>query len=175
MFFFHFSCFAATKLARKSVWKQQSSFSAPVSQSMVGVVISQILPVLSFLNCLNILDWNAPIRTQTGVVLTNERREIPWSPSVDATCAGRILSNTSSRRPLGSQGWGWEKFPLGGVFTKPGVMPHPPRLFLRVRIFEESVENKNQIPVFSVAFPYPIIVFKVPVTWLYNGHPCLIV
>ena len=131
--FFSFLVFpkvAATKLARKSVWKQQSSFSASapcapvsVSQSMVGVVISQVLPVLSFLNCLNILDWDQPIRTQTGVVLTNERREIAWSPSVDATCAGRILSNTSSRRPLGSQGWGWEKFPLGGVFTKPRVMP----------------------------------------------------
>ena len=63
---------------------------------------------------------------------------------MDATCEGRILSNTSSQRPLGSQGWGWEKFPLGGVFTKPGVMSPLSALPSR-QVFSESVENENQI------------------------------
>lgn len=63
---------------------------------------------------------------------------------VDATCEGRILSNTSSQRPLGSQGWGWEKFPLGGVFTKPGMMSPLSALPSR-QVFSESVENENQI------------------------------
>ena len=111
-----------------------------VSQSMVGVVISQVLPALSFLNCLDILDWDGPIRKQFEIVLTNDRAgnslggSVLWMPPVLGE--GRILSNTSSQRPLGSQGWGWEKFPLGGVFTKPGVMSHVScllsRLFLRV-------------------------------------------
>ena len=73
-----------------------------------------------------------------------DQSEAGNSRIVDATCEGRILSNTSSQRPLGSQGWGWEKFPLGGVFTKHGVMSPLSALPSR-QVFSESVENENQI------------------------------
>ena len=65
---------------------------------------------------------------------------------MDATCEGRILSNTSSQRPLGSQGWGWEKFPLGGVFTKPGMMSPLSALPSR-QVFSESVENETRLQI----------------------------
>lgn len=151
--YFHFSCFPKSRQQRRlenqfESNSQSFSASAPpcapvsVSQSMVGVVISQILPgvILPQLSQHPRLRW-ANQKTDRGRIDQWEAGNSLMTVTVDATCAGRILSNTSSpRRPLGSQRWGWEKFPLGGVFTKPGLMPPSSTLPSRQNNFGVSWE-----------------------------------
>ena len=162
---FPFLMFSRQQLTRKSVWKQQSFSPIPpplprsVSQSMVGVVISQVLPALSFLSCLNILDWDRPIRKQSEIVLTNDIAGNSRGGSVDATCARGRADTEQHFLPttVGKSGMGMGKVSAWRSFHKTwgDVSCLLSRLFLRasIKVFSESVENKNQIKTgFSVSF-----------------------
>ena len=161
---FPFLMFSWQQLTRKSVWKQQSF--SPVPPPYPGPCRNQWLGLLLAKSSRRYPSSTASTSSiemdQSGNSLISywpmAGREILeedlWMPPVLGE--GRILSNTSSQRPLGSQGWGWEKFPLGGVFTKPGVMSHVSSLdssFASIKVLSESVENKNQIETgFFVSF-----------------------
>ena len=85
------------------------------------VVISRVLfPALSFLHCLDIRNWDQPIRAHIGVDWPIRGGKFTDGGIVDATCEGRILSNTSSQRPLGSQksGMGMGKISAWWSFHK---------------------------------------------------------
>ena len=107
-----------------------------VSQSMVGVVISQVLPALSFLNCLDILDWDGPIRKQSEIVLTNGRAGNTWGGSMDATCARGRADTEQHFLPatVGKSGMGMGKVSAWQSFhkTRGDVSCLLSRLFLRV-------------------------------------------